>query len=128
MMQESEYLWSWIVCETVNREKPMKAKKKSAKAVTLLTKAEKLLSDVIDDCVDIEKSVEKNVREVLLSAQASIDSAMNFFTAGPSSATQAKSVKSKAKSASARSAKPKKVAKAVRRVIAPVARKRAVKA
>jgi len=61
----------------------MKAKKKSAKAVTLLTKAEKLLSDVIDDCVDIEKSVEKNVREVLLSAQASIDSAMNFFTAGP---------------------------------------------
>jgi len=74
-------------------------KKKSPKAVTLLTQVEKLLSDVIDQCADIEKSVEKNVRELLTSAQKSISSAMDFVvSAAPSSAAPKKTAaKKKAK-------------------------------
>jgi hypothetical protein len=40
-----------------------KTKKKTTKAVTLLTRIGTLLSDVIDDCSGIEKSVEKNAKE-----------------------------------------------------------------
>jgi division protein CdvB (Snf7/Vps24/ESCRT-III family) len=57
---------------------------KSKKAVTLLTRIETLLSDVLDEYSVIEKHVEKNVRAVLLSAQASVVSAMNFISALPS--------------------------------------------
>jgi hypothetical protein len=56
---------------------------KSKKAVTLLSRAEALLSDVLDEYSVIEKQVEKNVRAVLLSAQKSVNSAMNFIGALP---------------------------------------------
>jgi hypothetical protein len=92
--------------------------KKSTKAVTLLTRIETLLSDVLDDCSDIEKSVEKNVREVLVSAQKSISSAIDFFSAAPSPEVRPKTTKSKAKPS----------VKAGKRVTAPAARKRALKA
>jgi len=96
----------------------MKSKKKSKKAVTLLTKIETLLSDVLDECSDIEKSVEKNVREVLLSAQASIGSAIDFISALPSSEVRHKAAKSK----------PKPSVRAKKRHTAPAAKKRALKA
>lgn len=56
---------------------------KSKKAVTLLTRVESLLSDVLDEYSVIEKQVEKNVRAGLLSAQKSVNSAMNFIRALP---------------------------------------------
>jgi division protein CdvB (Snf7/Vps24/ESCRT-III family) len=59
---------------------------KSKKAVTLLARAESLLSDVLDEYSVIEKQVEKNVRAVLLSAQDSVNSAMNFISALPTAA------------------------------------------
>jgi len=95
-------------------------KKKPTKAVTLLTRIETLLSDVIDECSDIEKSVEKNVRELLTSAQASISSAIDCFSAAaPSSEVRRKTVAKK---------KAKAPVKAKKRSITPAARKRAVKA
>jgi division protein CdvB (Snf7/Vps24/ESCRT-III family) len=57
---------------------------KPKKAVTLLTRIETLLSDVLDEYSVIEKHVEKNVRAVLLSAQESVVSAINFISALPS--------------------------------------------
>jgi len=51
------------------------------KAVTLLTKIESLLSDVLDEYSVIEKQVEKNVRSVLQSAQASVASALKYVGA-----------------------------------------------
>ncbi|MGA2713121.1 MAG: hypothetical protein ABSG41_08430 [Bryobacteraceae bacterium] len=98
----------------------MKSKKKRpTKAVTLLTRIETLLSDVIDECSDIEKSVEKNVRELLTSAQASISSAIDFFSAAqPSEVRRKPAAKKKAKAP----------VKAKKRSITPAARKRAVKA
>ena len=67
--------------------KSKKAGKKKAstkKAVTLLTKIEKSISDVLDQLSVVEKSVEKNVRAGLLSAQASIGSAIDYISALPS--------------------------------------------
>jgi len=60
----------------------MKTKKRTTKkAVTLLTRIEGLLSDVLDECSAIEKGVEKNVRMLLRSAEASITVAREFFIA-----------------------------------------------
>jgi division protein CdvB (Snf7/Vps24/ESCRT-III family) len=56
---------------------------KSKRAVTLLTRVESLLSDVLDEYSVIEKQVEKNIRAGLLSAQESVISAMNFISALP---------------------------------------------
>ena len=92
-------------------------KKKSKKAVTRLEKIEKLLSDVIDECSDTEKSVEKNVREVLLSAQASIVSAIDFISALPSSEVRHRAAKRKAKPS----------VSAKKHFKAPAAKKRALK-
>ena len=75
----------------------MKTKKKSPKAVTLLTKIETSLSDVLDEVSVIEKSVEKNVRELLLAAQKSIGIAIDFIKALPSSEAPKKATKRKAK-------------------------------
>jgi len=76
----------------------MKTKKKSPKAVTLLTRIGTLLSDAIDECSAIEKSVEKNVRELLVSAQSSILSARDFVvSAAPSFEVRKKPAKRKAK-------------------------------
>jgi len=72
----------------------MKPKKKSTKAVTLLTRMESLLSDVLDECSAIEKSAEKNVRELLVAAEESIAKAKDFLSSLPPSAvTAAKSRK-----------------------------------
>lgn len=59
----------------------MKTKKRTPKAVALLTKVETLLSDVLDECFEFEKSVEKNVRVLLRSAEASVDAAKEYFIA-----------------------------------------------
>ena len=96
----------------------MKTKKKTKKAVTLLEKIETLLSDVLREGSTIEASVEKNVRDLLLSAKASILAARDFISALPSSEVHHKPAKSKAKPP----AKAKKHAKA------PATKKRALKA
>lgn len=76
-------------------------KKKPVKAVTLLTRIEALLGDVLNEFSVIEKSVEKNVRELLLSAEASISKAKDFISPPPVRHVAAKSrpraVKAKAK-------------------------------
>ena len=59
----------------------MKAKKRTVKAITLLTRIEMLLSDVLEQCSEIEKSVEKNVRVLLRSAEVSIAAAKDYFIA-----------------------------------------------
>lgn len=67
-------------------------KKKPAKAITLLTQIETLLSDVLDELSVIEKSVEKNVRELLVSAEASISKAKDFISLSPSPVVRHKAV------------------------------------
>jgi hypothetical protein len=82
----------YIMCDGVkNRGRLMKPKK----AVTLLTRIETLLSDALDEYSVIEKHVEKNVRAVLLSAQASVASAIDFISALPSSGVRQKAAKSR---------------------------------
>jgi hypothetical protein len=94
----------------------MKSKKRSKKAVTLLTRIEKSLSDVLDELSVIEKSAEKNIREGLRSAQTSIGSAIDFISALPPFEVRKKVAKSKAK----RSVRAKK------RLTAAAAKKRAL--
>jgi len=70
----------------------MKAKtRKSPKPATLLTQAEALLSDVLAQLSSIEQSVEQNVREVLLAAEASLDKAKGFITPALAAVTSARS-------------------------------------
>jgi len=57
----------------------MKSKKRTPKPVTLLTKIETLLSDVLQQCSEIEKSVEKNALVLLRAAEASVAAAKNYF-------------------------------------------------
>lgn len=73
----------------------MKSKKKSTKAVTLLTRMEALLSDVLDECSAIEKSAEKNVRALLLSAEKSIAKAKDFIISLPPSEVRPTAAKSR---------------------------------
>jgi len=62
----------------------MKAtKKKPAKAVTLLTKIEDLLSDVLDECSAFERTVERNVKVLIRAAEASVTAAKKYFAAPP---------------------------------------------
>lgn len=65
-------------------------KKQTKKAVTLLTKIEKGLAEVLVECSAIEKSVEKNVRELLNTAEVAIAAAKEFITPEPSSAVHHK--------------------------------------
>jgi hypothetical protein len=102
-----------------------KTKKKTTKAVTLLTRIGTLLSDVIDDCSGIEKSVEKNAKEVLVAAQKSIASALEFFSSAAAPAVAPKAA-AKPKAVAKKKAAP--AAKVTKRVAAPAAKKRAVKA
>ena len=95
----------------------MNTRKKTKKAVTLLEKVETLLSDVLKEGSAIEKSLEKNVRELLLSAKGSVDAAMNYFSALPASATSKKVAKRKATHP----------VKAKKHVKAPVAKRRVLK-
>jgi len=60
--------------------KPKTKAKKPAKAITLLTKIEALLCDVLAECSAFEKGVEKNVRGLLRTAEASIEAAKDYFT------------------------------------------------
>jgi len=92
----------------------MKSKKakRTKKAITLLTKIEKLLADVLVECSAFEKTLEKNVRILVRAAEKSIGDAKDFFAPAPAEVRR-KAVK-----------KP--VAK--RKAAAPAARKRAVKA
>jgi len=55
-------------------------KKKPAKAITLLTRIESLLADALNEFSAMEKSVEKNARELLVSAEESISKAKDFLT------------------------------------------------
>lgn len=57
-------------------------KKHSKKAVTLLTKIETLLDDVLAECAAIEKGAEKNVKELLRSAEGPIAKAKEFLALG----------------------------------------------
>ena len=79
--------------KTVKRQE-----KKAFKAVTLLTRIEALLSDVWDECSAIEKSVEKNVRGLLRTAESSVAAAKDYFLAP----TPAKAVRKPAKKAVAK--------------------------
>lgn len=54
---------------------------KSKKTITLLTRIETLLSDVLAESSEIEKRAEKSVRVLLRSAEASIAAAKDYFTA-----------------------------------------------
>jgi hypothetical protein len=93
-------------------------KRTTKKAVTLLTRVEELLAEVLVECSSIEKSVEKNVREIVLTARKSIGSAIDFISAAASPAVKPKAVKTRAKAP----------AKAKKPAVAHVARKRAVTA
>ena len=100
----------------------MKSKKPvSKKPVTTLNKIETLLSEALKECSAVEKSVEKKVREVLGSAQASVISAKDYIVSAiPSSGAGQKGAKSVSK------AKP--AARAKKRSAAPAVGKRAAKA
>jgi CHAD domain-containing protein len=107
----------------------MKRKKRAKKAVSLLTRIETLLTDVLDECVDIEKNAEKNVREVLLSAQSSISSAIDYFSgtsapAAPPPAAPMPPAKATNKTKTKVTAKKKAPAKAKKGAPTPAARKR----
>lgn len=68
-------------------------KRTTKKAVTLLTKIETLLSDVLVECAAIGKSVEKNAAVLLRSAEASIADAKDYFTAPEPPKARRKTVK-----------------------------------
>ena len=86
----------------------MKSKKKAKKPVTLLTRIEKSLSEVLDELSVVEKSAEKNVRAGLVSAQNAIGSAIDFISALPPFEVGKKATKSRKHAKS--KAKPKKQA------------------
>jgi len=97
-----------------------KKEKKTIKAVTLLTRIEALLADVLDECAAIEKSMEKNVRSLLRAAESSIAAAKDYFIAPEPPKAMRKPVKRVV-------AKPKVKAKAPAKV-KPAAKKRPVAA
>ena len=105
----------------------MKTKKKTPKAVTLLTKIEALLFDVFKECSEIERSVEKNVRALLSSAETSIAAAKDYFIA-PELSKVRSIVKRPARIPRHRVARSRAKARvtAKKRSIGPVARKVAV--
>src|ERR1039457_992565 len=102
---------------------------KSKKAVTLLTRVETMLSDVLDEYSVIEEHVEKNVREVLQSAQASIVSAIDFISSLPSSEVLQKPAKSRKRGRRHLGAKSKakRSVRAKKRLTARASKKRALK-
>jgi hypothetical protein len=110
-------------CEIVLKEEGFM---KSKKAVTLLTRIESLLSDVLDESSVIEKQVQKNVRAVLLSAQASVASALDFVSALPSAVVRQKAAQSRQGGRRRPNAKSKKKrsVSAKKRFAAPAAKKR----
>jgi hypothetical protein len=73
----------------------MGSKRKSKKPVTLLTQIEGLLSDALQQVSSIEKSVEMNVRELLLTAEASVAKAKDFITPALARAAPRKPVRAR---------------------------------
>lgn len=102
-------------------KKRAKTVKKAVRAVTLLTRIEELLADVMKEGASIEKSLEKNVKILLRTAESAISDAKDYFIAPP----PAKPVRKVAKVA--KKAAPKVKAKAKAPVTAkkhPVAAKK----
>jgi hypothetical protein len=88
----------------------MKSKnKKPAKAVTLLRKIETLLADAVEEFSVIEESVAKTVRELLLSAEASIAKAQDFITPAAPRVARHTAAKSRPRAKAKRAIKAKKV-------------------
>jgi len=84
----------------------MKAQKKQTKkAVTLLTKTEKLLADVLVECEALEKSVEKNFRGLVHAAEAAIAAAKEFVTPGPTAESRPRTGHGQARPKAARARK-----------------------
>lgn len=81
-----------------------KKKSRSSKPVTLLTRIEGLLSDVLDELSSIERSVQRNVRELLLAAETSVAKAKDFVT--PALAAEAPHKTARRPRKSARSRRP----------------------
>jgi hypothetical protein len=108
----------------------MKSKKRrTKKAITLLTRIQTLLGDVLDECGAIGKSVEKNVGVLLRSAEASITVAKEFFIAPETAKGQHKVAKTAKRVPPPRAVKTAvKPAAASHRRPAPPASKRAPKA
>lgn len=102
---------------------------KSKKAVTLLTRIDGLLSDVLGQYSVMEKNIEKNVRAALLSAQESIVCAIDFISALPSSAVRPRAAKSRKRGRRhiRAKSKAKPSVRAKKRFTAPAAKKRAAK-
>jgi len=73
----------------------MGSKRRSKKPVTLLTQIEGLLCDVLAGLSSIEKSVEKNVRELLLVAEASVAKAKDLMTPALAAAAPRKPVRAR---------------------------------
>ncbi len=90
----------------------MKSKKrKTPQAVTLLTRIENVLAEVLDDLSVIEKTVEKGVRSLLVSAEASVSQARDLINPAPSPAVRHKAARKHhvAKSAAKRPVKARKL-------------------
>jgi len=102
---------------------------RSKNPVTLLTRIDKLLSDLLDQYSVMEKGIEKSVRAALLSAQESIVCAIDFISALPSSAVRPKAAKSRKRGRRRLKAKSKvkRSVRAKKRFTAPAAKKRAAK-
>jgi hypothetical protein len=108
----------------------MKTKKRTTKkAITLLTRVETLLSDALDQCSAIEKSVEKNARVLLRSAEAAVTVAKDFFITPEPAKARRKAAKAPKRVPRHRAARPgvKPPAAAHRRAAPPKARKRVVR-
>lgn len=105
-------------------KKQAKKIRKATKAVTLLTRIEALLSDVLVECSEIEKSVEKNVRALLRTAEKSIETAKDYFVTPAPAKVAHKPVRHVKHAAPKTRAKAKAPAAAKKRVVrhrAPVA-------
>ncbi len=85
----------------------MKTKRKQTKTVTLLTQIETLLADALKGFSAIEKSVENTVRELLLSAEASISKARGFIA--PAAPVVRHTAKSRPRAKAKRAIKAKRV-------------------
>jgi hypothetical protein len=88
----------------------MKSKRKSARKaagtpITLLTKVEAVLSDVLDQLSSLEHTLEKSVRVLLSAAETSVTKAKGFVTPGPSAQTRRKVARKRARGGSRRRAR-----------------------
>jgi hypothetical protein len=73
----------------------MGSKRKSKQPSTVVKQIEALLSDALDQLSIIEKSVEKNVRELLVTAEASVAKARDFITPALAAAAPRKPVRAR---------------------------------